>query len=299
MIIRTSSEIYLDANATTPVLPVAAQEAQDAMEELFGNPSSSHISGLRARFILESARDSVREVLGADKGQIVFTSGATEAIQMGIFSTLCDIRERRASGELDSENRTLLYGATEHKAVPQAIDHWNRLLGVNNEVLQIPVNEEGQLDLDFIKSHIGSADLICTMAVNNETGVITNLEAIEKAIRSENEKVRWLVDCVQAVGKMSLKLVNTTIDYAPVSGHKIYAPKGIGLLYARDSATLVPLLAGGGQEQGARGGTENLPGVAAIAAVMKKLAESETRTFCDPAVLDSYCLLYTSDAADE
>ena len=96
MIVRTSNEIYLDANATTPVLPAAAQEAHDAMEDLYGNPSSSHISGLRARFILESARDLVREVIGAGNGQIVFTSGATEAIQMGIFSTLCDVRERRA-----------------------------------------------------------------------------------------------------------------------------------------------------------------------------------------------------------
>ena len=288
MIIRTSSEIYLDANATTPVLPAAAQEAYDAMEELFGNPSSSHISGLRARYILESARDLVAEVLGAGEGQIVFTSGATEAIQMGVFSTLCEIRDRRAAGKLESEKRTLLYGATEHKAVPQAIKHWNQLLGVNNEVVQIPVCKYGQLDLEFIKAHAANADLICTMAVNNETGVITNLDAVEKAIRSTNQEVRWLVDCVQTVGKNKLDLSSTTIDYAPVSGHKIYAPKGIGLLYVRENTPLVPLLAGGGQEQGARGGTENLPGVAAIAAVMKKLSESPTHTFCDLEVLEKH-----------
>ncbi len=288
MIVRTSNEIYLDANATTPVLPAAAREARDAMEDLYGNPSSTHISGLRARFILESARELVREVLGAASGQIVFTSGATEAIQMGIFSTLCDVRERRAKEKLPATNRTILYGATEHKAVPQAIKHWNQLLGVNDEVLQIPVDKKGRLDLDFIRQHADRADLICTMAVNNETGVITDLEAVENAIRSENENVQWLVDSVQAVGKTRLDLAQTTISYAAVSGHKIYAPKGIGLLYVREGSPLVPLLAGGGQEHGARGGTENLPGVAAIAAVLQRLAASDSRTFVDPAILDRF-----------
>ncbi|MFT7629825.1 MAG: cysteine desulfurase [Mariniblastus sp.] len=292
MIIRTSSEIYLDANATTPVLPEAAQEAFDAMQDLFGNPSSSHISGLRARFILESARDLVRDVLGAGKGQIVFTSGATEAIQMGVFSTLCDVRERRKRGDLPSDNRVLLYGATEHKAVPQAIRHWNELLGVNNEVLAIPVDAQGALDLEFIKQHASRADLICTMAVNNETGVITDLVAVESAIRATSTTARWLVDTVQAVGKVKLNLADTTIDYAPVSGHKIYAPKGIGLLYVREGTPLVPLMAGGGQEQGARGGTENLPGVAAIAAVMKKLSESESCEFADSDVLSGYQAMF-------
>jgi len=294
MIIRTSSEIYLDANATTPVLPAAAQDAHDAMEDMFGNPSSSHISGLRARFVLESARDLVRDVLGADDGQIVFTSGATEAIQMGIFSTLCDVRERRKKGELSGENRVLLYGSTEHKAVPQAIRHWNDLLGVNNEVIEIPVDENGLLDLNFIEQHADRADLICTMAVNNETGVITDLVAVEKAIRKHSQTARWLVDTVQAVGKIKLNLSQTTIDYAPVSGHKIYAPKGIGLLYVREEAPMVPLLAGGGQEQGARGGTENLPGVAAIAAVMKKLSESTDCKFADDETLNKFQCRFVS-----
>ena len=290
MIVRTTHEIYLDANATTAVLPAAAQEAHDAMEDLFGNPSSSHISGLRARFILESARDLVREVLGAPTGQIIFTSGATEAIQMGIFSTLCDIREKRKSAgqNVTSEKRKLLYMATEHKAVPQALQHWNDLLGVDNEVVKIPVDSNGAPDLEFLKTHAPSADLICTMAVNNETGVITDLAAVEKTIRSANPTVAWFVDAVQAVGKIKLELSKTTIDYASVSGHKIYAPKGIGLLYARENAPMVPLLAGGGQEQGARGGTENLPGVAAIAAVMNKLAASESHTFACDKILKGY-----------
>ena len=161
------------------------------------------------------------------------------------------------------------------------------MLGIGNEVLAIPVDENGLLDLEFLREHAANADLVCTMAVNNETGVIHDLAAIEKVIREQNDETRWLVDCVQAVGKLQLQLGKTTIDYAPVSGHKIYAPKGIGLLYVRDSAPVVPLLAGGGQEGGARGGTENLPGVAAIAKVLKSLNEDGS-TFANQKQLEVY-----------
>ena len=288
MIVRTTTEVYLDANATTQVLPQAAKAARDVMEDLYGNPSSSHIAGLRARNILESTRDLARTILGAASGQVVFTSGATEAIQMAVLSALHNAKEQRAAGNRPSENRVLMYSATEHKAVPQAIKHWNKLLEVGAEVLEIPVDEFGQVDLEFIKQHAANADLICTMAVNNETGVICDLKAVEAGIRGVNEEVSWLVDCVQAIGKIQLDISETTIDYAAASGHKIFAPKGIGLLYARESAPLVPLMAGGGQESGARGGTENLPGVAAIGAVLGMLAESPTRSFADESALQSY-----------
>ena len=154
MIVRTSSEIYLDANATTQVLPQAAKAARDVMEDLYGNPSSSHISGLRARNILESTRELARKILGAQDGEIVFTSGATEAIQMAVLSALHNAKEQRAEGQRPSENRVLMYGATEHKAVPQAIKHWNRLLDVNAEVLEIPVDQNGMVDLELSLIHI-------------------------------------------------------------------------------------------------------------------------------------------------
>jgi cysteine desulfurase len=291
MIIKTNCEIYLDANATTPVLPAAVKEAHDTMQQIYGNPSSTHTSGLRAKNILESTRELCRRVLGAPCGQIIFTSGATEAIQLAIFSTLCQLRERKPKP--GDQQRVLLYGATEHKAVPQALKHWNRLLGVNRQIVEIPVDQNGLLDLDFISRYAGLTDMVCTMAVNNETGVLTDLKGVEQAIRSQNPDVSWMVDSVQAVGKFELKLEETTIDYAPISGHKIYAPKGIGLLYARQDACIVPLLAGGGQEQGARAGTENLPGVAAISAIFRLLAQSENRAFGDHQQLEKYrqCLV--------
>lgn len=290
MIARTTAptEIYLDANATTPVWPPAAQAAFDAMEDMFGNPSSSHITGLRARYILEKGRKLVRQVLGASDGRIVFTSGATEAIQTGVFSALCTLRER---GLADGVMPTLLYGATEHKAVPQALEHWNRLLGVNAQILAIPVDSNGALDLTFLAKHAPRAGLICTMAVNNETGVIHDLPAIERVLRAGNPHALWLVDCVQAIGKTKLNLDAITIDYALMSGHKVYAPKGIGVMYVRDGAPLVPLLAGGGQEGGARGGTENIPGVAAIAAVLECLIEGSVDSDSDEAVFQSTATL--------
>lgn len=315
MLFKTAEEIYLDANATTPVLPQAAKAAYEAMQDLFGNPSSSHTSGLRAREILESARRLAQSVLGvtSDQGQIIFTSGATEAIQLGIFSCLCQLKEQRGQfnppatttthrnswepltadlvnepSEVNSPKRFLLYGATEHKAVPQALQHWNRLLCFGAEVMAIPVDRQGQLDLDFLRQHAPLADMVCTMAINNETGVITDLKEVEAAIRKANPDVLWMVDSVQAIGKIDMQLGSTTIDYAPLSGHKIYAPKGIGILYARKSAPIVPLMAGGGQEHGARGGTENLPGVAAIAAVLQQLTNSPSRCFNDQQTLDEY-----------
>ena len=120
-------ELYLDANATSPVLTAAIAAAHAALEIDFGNPSSSHAAGLRARLILDDARARAHRVLGAATGRVMFTSGATEGIQTAVLSALCAVRERRAAGEACGD--LLLYGATEHKAVPESLAHWNRLLG--------------------------------------------------------------------------------------------------------------------------------------------------------------------------
>lgn len=279
-------EVYLDNNATTRVLPQAARAAQSAMEILYGNPSSTHVTGLRARHILELARRRAATVLGAESGRIVFTSGATEAIQMAILSALRAVSKRR--GGHTEPGRVLLYAATEHKAVPEALRHWNELLGVADEVKAIPVDSRGALDLDFLREHAPRADMICTMAVNNETGVITDLAAVERVIRTANPDAFWFADCVQAVGKQKLALGRTTIDFAAASGHKLYAPKGIGLLYVREGVPVTPLITGGGQESGARSGTENLPGVAALGAIFGCLLNEEDETFRSADTLHGY-----------
>ena len=259
------NELYLDCNATTPVLPQIAKAVSHTMETVFGNPSSSHITGLKARYILDTTRQLARKVVGLERGRLIFTSGATEGIQTAVVSAISHAMKTRPG------SKYLLYGATEHKAVPQALEHWNELLGLHAELKAIPVDREGRLDLDFIARHVSDAAMICTMAVNNETGVKQDIKALEEAIRANNASIPWMVDCVQALGKLPLTLDETTIDYAPFSGHKLYGPKGIGFMAVREQAPFTPLLIGGGQESGQRSGTENLPGIAALNALFELL----------------------------
>ncbi|HEY9108541.1 MAG TPA: aminotransferase class V-fold PLP-dependent enzyme [Roseateles sp.] len=271
-------EIYLDANATTPVLPQAREAALAAMAEDFGNPSSIHGTGLKARALMDGVRARARRVLGAEDGQVLFVSGATEGIQTAVLSALSALRNRPVRPEL------LLYGATEHKAVPEAIRHWNALLGLDLPVLAIPVGRDGRHDLGWLREHALRAGLVCTMAANNETGVISDLDGIESALAGSS--ALWLVDGVQALGKLPLRLAGRRIDYAPFSGHKLYAPKGIGLLYVREGAPFTPLLAGGGQEGALRSGTENMSGIAALGAVLEALEEGSV--FRDTDTLAGY-----------
>jgi cysteine desulfurase len=281
------SDIYLDNNATTPVLEVAAVAAQNAMRSMYGNPSSTHVSGLQARYILDSSRETAKQAIGAGDGKLIFLSGATEGIQTAIFSALCQIKQQLSQAKPD-QFKYLLYGATEHKAVPNSLNHWNTILEINAEVIAIPVDTNGKLDHDFIQQYIAQSGMICTMAVNNETGVAQDLKALESVIRDNNPQVLWMVDSVQALGKSELKLSQTSIDYAPFSGHKLYAPKGIGMLYVSPSAPFTPFIAGGGQEQGLRSGTENLPGVAAFGAILKALLNPEDDLFKDHQTLVGY-----------
>ncbi|MBW8848649.1 MAG: aminotransferase class V-fold PLP-dependent enzyme [Burkholderiales bacterium] len=271
-------EIYLDANATTPVLPQAREAALAAMADDFGNPSSIHSTGLKARALMDGVRARARRVLGAGGGRLLFLSGATEGIQTAVLSALGALRNAPIKPEL------LLYGATEHKAVPEAIKHWNALLGLNLQVLPIPVGPDGRHDLDWLRARAPRAGLVCTMAANNETGVISDLDGIEAALAGST--ALWMVDGVQALGKLPLRLAERRIDYAPFSGHKLYAPKGIGLLYVRDGAPFTPLLAGGGQEGALRSGTENMSGIAALGAVLAALEDG--RTFREHATLVAF-----------
>jgi len=269
------SLIYLDANATTQVLPQASAAALSTMETLFGNPSSSHVTGLQAKQIMEKTRQQAKKIIGAENGKIIFTSGATEGIQTAILSALHNVKKT-----LDkTKNYCLLYGATEHKAVPESLKHWNEILEINAELKAIPVNEKGQLDLDFIAREVPNALMICTMAVNNETGVYQDIELLDQTIRANNPNVAWMVDCVQALGKTNLNIAKTSIDYAPFSGHKLYAPKGIGFMYVRENAPFTSFIAGGGQEGGLRSGTENLPGLAALNVIFSMLSGESKNAF--------------------
>lgn len=269
-----STEIYLDTNATTPVLPAALAAACRAMQDAYGNPSSSHSSGLVAQDLRESVRRRAADLIGAGPGKLLFVSGATEGIQTAVLSGLCALRERRSAG--DTRARLLVHGATEHKAVPESLAYWNHLLGLDLEIRALPVDVNGRHDLQLLESWAGEIGLLCTMAANNETGVVSDIAGIEQVLVRTGSTALWLVDCVQALGKLALDLQSTRIDYAPFSGHKLYAPKGIGMLYVRAGSPYSPLMVGGGQEGGARSGTENMPGIAALGAVLDALARGDT-----------------------
>lgn len=262
-----NTDISLDSNATTTVLPTVVNAVVRALTEVYGNPSSAHSIGLRARTLLTAVRTRARRVVGAGAGKLVFNSGATEGIQTAVLSALCSIKEQRERGL--PAGSLLLYGATEHKAVPESLTHWNRVLGLNLDIRTIPVNIDGRHDLETLRRLTPDAALVCTMAANNETGVISDIEGIGAILEGSN--ALWLVDCVQALGKLPLNLASTRIDYAPFSGHKLYAPKGIGMLYVRSGAPYTPLMIGGGQENGERSGTENMSGIAALGEVLAEL----------------------------
>ncbi|WP_158998600.1 aminotransferase class V-fold PLP-dependent enzyme [Pigmentibacter ruber] len=265
-----NSKVYFDCNATAPILKEACQAALWSMERVYANPSSSHIAGAEAKLILEESRIQASKLLNVKPTEIYFTSGATEAIQISVLSVLNWIKDQ-IKDEPSFLNKKILISKTEHKAVYNSIIHWKKILGVNLEVVQIGVNSKGHISLDEIQEHINDTVFLCTMAVNNETGLITNLKEIEKVIRSSASKVFWLVDCVQALGKISLNFNDLSVDYATFSGHKVHAPKGIGFLYLREKAPQCSLIVGGGQERGIRAGTENHPGIAAIGVILEKL----------------------------
>ena len=269
-------------------LGIGRNQAQDYMDKYF-----ERYPGVLA--YMEDTRQLGKQLIGAEKGRLLFTSGATEGIQTSVVSALIAARTNTI------EKPVLLYGATEHKAVPNTLKHWNELLEINAEILAIPVDSKGILDHDFIAKHIKNALLICTMMVNNETGAAQDITALDKVIRDNNPNVFWMVDCVQGLGKQALNLDKTSINYAPFSGHKLYAPKGIGFLYLSENAPLTPFIAGGGQESGARSGTENLPGIAGLKKLFELMLENTDSVFKSVDELNGYreqlasALTYTFD----
>jgi cysteine desulfurase len=240
-----AAPLYLDANATEPLRP-AAREAMLAALDLSGNPSSVHAAGRAARRVLEHAREALAACFGAAPADVVLTAGGTEANALGI-------------GAL-APGRRLLRGATEHPAVVAATPGASIL----------PVGRDGVLDLAALEAALeassagGAAALVCVMAANNETGVLHPLAAVAELCRRHGAALH--VDGVQAAGRVALSLREVGADSLAISGHKLGGPKGAGALLLRPGLAPAPLVAGGGQERGWRGGTEPLPAIAGMAA---------------------------------
>ncbi|MDE2973998.1 MAG: cysteine desulfurase family protein [Gemmatimonadota bacterium] len=259
----TTRPIYLDHAATTPVRPEVAEAMAPALAEDFGNPSSGHAWGRRARRRLEEARAALAAALGVRPDEVVFTRGGTESDNLAVLGRVRHDLARAVPPHV-------VTSAVEHPAVLEAAGRAARE-GAAHTVVGF---DAGVLDLDALEAALRTRpSLVSCMWVNNETGLVLPIAEIGAACRRHGIPLHS--DAVQAVGKLPVGRGNAAVDLLTVTGHKIYGPKGTGALVARDFRTLRPLHFGGGQERGLRPGTEDVAGAAGLAeAVRLAVAEA-------------------------
>lgn len=253
-------EHYLDHSATTPVLEEAAQKAFDMMTGEFGNPSSLHSRGFRARQELEEARAVISARLGAKPEELIFTSGGTEANNLALFGA-AEAGKRRG-------NR-IVTTAAEHDSV---LNPLKELEKQGFEVVFLKPDQSGNLpEEELIEAIDEKTILVSIMLVNNETGAIFPVQAAQRAIRRKKSPALLHTDCVQAFGKLEVTPAKLGADLLTISAHKLHGPKGAGALYVRKGVRLLPRALGGGQERGLRSGTESVPLLCAFGEAVRLL----------------------------
>lgn len=237
--------IYVDNNATTRVAPEVVEEMSPYFSELYGNPSSMHFFGGQVQTKVEEARERVASLIGARPQEIIFTSCGTESDNTAIMSAL----------ESNPEKRHVVTTRVEHPAVKNLVGQLKR---EGYRVTELPVDRDGLLSMDEVSRVItDDTAIVSVMWANNETGVLFPVEEIAKVAKSRG--AIFHTDAVQAVGKIPINLAGSQIDMLSLSGHKLHAPKGIGVIYVRRGTRFSPYIIGGHQEEGRRGGTENVP----------------------------------------
>ena len=250
--------IYLDHHATTPCDPKVLEAMLPFFTELHANPSSPHSAGVRAKAAVEHAREQVASLIGAYPAEIVFTSGATESDNLAILGVAQALGSRTG-------RRRLVTTRLEHKAV---LEPFGRLEQEGFDVQYLPVHASGRVMLEAAAEMITEETLLVSVqAANNEIGTIQPLA--ELAALAREQGTIFHCDAAQAVGKIPLDVDALDIDLLSLSAHKLYGPKGVGALYIRGgvrSLPLSPLWVGGGQEQGLRSGTLNVPGIVGLGA---------------------------------
>ncbi len=256
--------VYMDNNATTRVAPEVQKAMVPYFSELYGNPSSMHTFGGQVGGALAEAREQIANLIGASDDEIIFTSCGTESDSTAIFSAL----------QTFPDKRHIVTTRVEHPAVKNLCENIDNLTGHKHKVTQLPVDREGMLDLQrYEESLTDDTAIVSVMWANNETGVIFPVAAMAEIAKSRG--ILFHTDAVQAVGKIPIDLSrNSSIDFLSISGHKLHASKGIGVLYVRRGTPFAPFLIGGHQEKGRRGGTEN---VAAIIGLGKACALAGAR----------------------
>jgi cysteine desulfurase len=253
--------IYMDANATTPLLPEVLEAMRPFLLEQFGNASSIHQEGQQARSAVEHARGSVAQFLGCRPSEIVFTSGGTESDNLAVFGSV--------GGTVHTGNHVIT-SAVEHHAVLHAVERL-RERGIDVEFL--PVDGQGVLAAEDVRKALRpNTRLISVMMANNETGVLQPVEEIGRIAGEAG--VRFHVDAVQAAGKIPINVDLIGCQLLSISGHKMHGPQGTGVLFVRRGTRLEPLSAGGAHERQRRAGTENVAGIVGLGAA----AEYATRS---------------------
>nr|WP_244232768.1 cysteine desulfurase NifS [Methylacidiphilum caldifontis] len=258
--------IYLDNNATTPVDPEVLKEMVPFFSVYYGNPSSPHRLGQEAKQYVKKARNAIARFLCCQEEEIVFTSCGTESNNAAILSAL------RTTGK-----KRIVTTSTEHSAIQElCLDLEKR--GV--EIDRMAVNSLGLIDLEELEKKINEhTAIVSVMWANNETGVIFPVEQIAKICKERG--VLFHTDAVQAIGKIPIDLSQVPIDFLSLTGHKFYAPKGIGVLFVRKGSPFEPLIRGGSQEMRRRAGTENVPSIVgmgkAIAILSQRMDEENKR----------------------
>lgn len=250
--------IYLDYNATTPILPEVVDAMLPYLREHFGNPSSAHVYGARARAAVEKAREQVAALLGCDADEVVFTSGGTEANNLAI----------RGGAEARRERTHILTSVIEHPATAQPCV-W--LENNGRRVTRVGVDSGGRVRLDEALGAIETETAIVTvMHANNETGVLQPIRELARAARACGALTH--TDAAQSVGKVPVRVQELGVDLLSLAGHKVYAPKGVGALYVRRGTPLVSLMLGAGHESGLRPGTENVASIVGLGLACERAA---------------------------
>jgi len=251
-------EIYLDNSATTRVVPEVMEAIRLACTVEYGNPSSLHGKGISAEKNIRSSRDIIAQLIGSRPEQVYFTSGGTEANNWAILGTAKRLQRR---------GKHIITSSVEHSSVLSPVscleaDGW--------EVTYLPVDDGGIISMKDLENSLKEETvLVSLMHVNNETGSLQPLDQAVKIVKSCSPKIVFHVDAVQSFGKIPFRLHESGFDLASISAHKVHGPKGIGALVAVEGNEPAPLISGGDQEAGLRGGTENLPGIAGFGAAVK------------------------------
>jgi cysteine desulfurase len=253
--------VYLDYNATTPIDPAVVEAMLPYLRQHFGNPSSSHVYGKAAHDAVDQARRQVAELLGARPDEIVFTSGGSEANNHALKGAVL-VRLRGLLGRWWPREGHIITSAIEHPATLQPCEFLRRL---GCRVTVLPVDRYGLVDPDAVRRAIDRrTTLVSIMHSNNEVGTLQPIREIAAIARERG--VLMHTDAAQSVGKVPVDVNELGVDLLSVAGHKVYAPKGVGVLYVRQGVQLEPLIHGAGHEGGRRAGTENVPYQVALGA---------------------------------